>query len=161
MQLKEKAVATTMMISNIISPVKMDLYAKNRRMRMEIGPLIALMIQLTTVKVQMEHGTETLPNQMDTGSSIHMVTLDPGSAMMAKQMVNGHMTMDPLQLELGGSKMTAPGLELLPLTSLMKPSSTIALITKSTCVSILTTEKSTQVEKIVRGTGKPGESVTT
>ncbi len=78
---------------------------------------------------------------------------------MAKQMETGLMTMDPPQLELGGSKEIAHGSELLPLASLMKPSSTIALITKSTCVSILTTEKSIQVEKIVRGTGKPGESV--
>ena len=71
------------------------------------------------------------------------------------------MTMDPHKLELGGSRETALGSECGPLMILMKPSSTIALITKSTCALILTTEKSIQVEKIVRGTGKPGESVTT
>ena len=107
----------------------------------------------------MEPGEETLLNQMDTGSSIHMVTLDNGSVTMAKQLENGLMTMDPPQLELGGSMVIALGSELLPLMNLMKQSSMTAQITKSTCASILTMEKSTQVEKIVRGTGKPGESV--
>ncbi len=96
---------------------------------------------------------------MDTGSSIHMGTLDNGSVMMVKQMVNGLMTMDLPLLELGGSKEIALGSEPLPLMILTKLSSTIALITKNTCASILTMEKSTQVEMIVRGTGKPGESV--
>ena len=82
-QLKVKAVATMMMISNIISPVKMDLSAKNRRMKMEIGPLIASMIQLTTVKVQMEPGEEIQRNPMDTGSSTKTALLDTGSVKTA------------------------------------------------------------------------------
>ena len=76
-------------------------------------------------------------------------------------MVNGHMTMDPPQLELGGSRETAPGSEPLPLTSLMKPSSMIAPIMRNTCASISTTEKSTLKDIPVNGTGKPGESVNT
>ena len=71
------------------------------------------------------------------------------------------MTMDLHQLELGGSKETALGSELGPQTSLMIPSSMIALITKSTCASILTMEKSTLKDILVSGTGKHMESVTT
>jgi hypothetical protein len=71
------------------------------------------------------------------------------------------MTMDLPQLELGGLKETALGLELgLPM-SLMIPSSMIVLITKSTCVSILTMEKSTPKDMLVIGTGKHMENVTT
>ena len=80
---------------------------------------------------------------------------------MAKQVVNGLMMMDPLQLELGGSRETAPGLEPLPLMIPMKQSSMTAPITKSICALILTTEKSTLKDIPVSGTGKPGESVTT
>ena len=69
--------------------------------------------------------------------------------------------MDLPQLELGGSKVTALGLEPGPLMNLIKPSSMTALITKSTCALILTTEKSTQVDIPVSGTGKHMESVTT
>ena len=57
----------------------------------------------------MEHGEETPLNLTDTGSLMMMGTLDNGSAMMVKQMVNGTMTMDPPQLELGGSKAIALG----------------------------------------------------
>ena len=71
------------------------------------------------------------------------------------------MMMDLLQLELGGSKETALGSERGLLMILMKPSSTTAPITKSTCALILTTEKSTQVDIPVSGTGKHMESVTT
>ena len=71
------------------------------------------------------------------------------------------MTMDLPQLELGGLKETALGLERGPQTSLMIPSSMIALITKNTCALILTTEKSTLKDIPVSGTGKLGESVNT
>ena len=71
------------------------------------------------------------------------------------------MMMDLPLLELGGSKETALGSELLPLMILMKLSNTTAPITKNTCASILTTEKSTQVDMPVIGTGKLMENVTT
>ena len=69
--------------------------------------------------------------------------------------------MDLPQLELGGSKVTALGLEPGPLMNLIKPSSMTALITKSTCALILTTEKSTLKITAVIGTGKLMESVIT
>ena len=72
--------------------------------------------------------------------------------------------MDQHQLELGGSKATALGSERGPLMTLMILSSTITAIMeimKTTPAMISTTEKSILVEKIVRGTGKPGESVNT
>ena len=50
---------------------------------MEIGPLIASMIQLTTVKVQMEPGEEIQRNPMDTGSSTKTALLDTGSVKTA------------------------------------------------------------------------------
>ena len=149
------------MLAHITQTVMKASFVQNRKTKVAIGHLFALLTLLTMVRVLMELGEETLPNQMDTGSSIHMVTLDPGSVMMAKQVVNGLMMMDPPLLELGGSRETAPGLELLPLTSLMKPSSMIAPIMRNTCASISTTEKSTLKDIPVSGTGKPGESVNT
>ena len=128
---------------------------------MVIGNLFVSLTQRTTAKEQMEHGEGTPLNPTDTGSSIRMDTLDPGSATTVKQMVSGPMTMDPPQLELGGSKVTALGLELSPLTILMKPSSMTALIITSTCVLILTTEKSTLKITAAIGTGMLMESVTT
>jgi hypothetical protein len=71
------------------------------------------------------------------------------------------MTMDLPQLELGGSRETALGSERGPQMSLMIPSSMIAPTMKSTCVSILTMEKSTLKDILVSGTGKHGESVNT
>ena len=50
---------------------------------MEIGPLIASMIQLTTVKVQMEPGEETLLNLTDTGSLTMTALLATGSVKTA------------------------------------------------------------------------------
>ena len=51
---------------------------------MEIGPLIASMIQLTTVKVQMEPGEEIQRNPMDTGSSTKTALLATGSVKTAQ-----------------------------------------------------------------------------
>ena len=70
------------------------------------------------------------------------------------------MTMDLQQLELGGSKVIAPGSEPGLLMNPMKPSSTTVLTTKSTCALISTMVKSTQVDMLVIGTGKHGENVT-
>ena len=71
------------------------------------------------------------------------------------------MMMDPLQLELGGSKVTALGSELLAQMILMKQSSTTVLIMKNTPAQISMTDKSTQADILASGTGKLGESVTT
>ena len=108
----------------------------------------------------MEHGEETPLNLTDTGSSMMMDTLDNGSAMMVKQMVNGTMTMDPPQLELGGSKMTAPGSELSPLMSLIPLSNMTTVIMKNILAQISITDWSTQADMLASGTGKLGESVT-
>ena len=149
------------MLAHITQTVMKASFVQNRKTKVAIGHLFALLTLLTMVRVLMELGEETLPNQMDTGSSIHMVTLDPGSVMMAKQVVNGLMMMDPPQLELGGSRVTALGSELLPLMNLMKQSSMIVPIMRNTCASISITEKSTLKDIPVSGTGKHMESVTT
>ena len=161
MLLKVKRADITMMTSDMTSCVNLDFFAQNRKTKMATGRLCVSLTQPTMVKEQMEPGEETQLNPTDTGSLILMDTLDNGSVMMVRQMVSGPLTMDPLQLELGGSKATALGSELLPLMIPMIPLSTTALITKSTCALILTTVKSTLKITTAVGTGKLMESVIT
>ena len=149
------------MPEHITQIVLKALFAQNRKMKMETGTLIASLIQLTTVKEQKEHGEATRLNLTDTGSSIHMATPDLGLAMTVKYLVSGPMMMDPLRMEHGGSLVTALGSELLGQMILMRPSNTIAQITKSTSALISTTDMSTQMEMLAIGTGKHRENVTT
>ena len=76
-------------------------------------------------------------------------------------LVIGPTMMDPPLPEPGGSKVTALGSEPLPLMNQMKLSSMITAIMKNILAQISMTDKSTQVDILVSGTGKLGESVTT
>ena len=84
MLLKVKPVDITMMTSDMTSLVNLDFSARTRRMKVAIQSQSASLTQLTTVKVQMEHGEETRLIPTDTGSSIQMIPLATGSVTMVK-----------------------------------------------------------------------------
>ena len=84
MLLKVKPVDITMMTSDTTSLVNLDFSARTRRMKVAIQSQSASLTQLTTVKVQMEHGEDTQMNPTDTGSLMMMAQLATGSVKTAK-----------------------------------------------------------------------------
>ena len=119
------------MPEHITQIVLKALFAQNKKMKTAIGCLSASSKPLTMEKVLMVHGEEVPMNQMDTGSLTMTALLAIGSVKMDMSLEIGPMTMDLPQLELGGSKEIALGLELGPQMSLIKPLNTIAVITEN------------------------------
>ena len=72
------------MLENIPQTVLRASFAQNKKMKMAIGSLFALLTQLTMAKVPMEPGEEARMNLMDTGSLMMMALLATGSAKTAK-----------------------------------------------------------------------------